>query len=158
MTNPAPCQTSNHIEARLARTATLATRMDLVGVTLVPQGRHSCHSSHSNLGSCRGRNEGGDNRLVKRWVQIMLTEGHIEPYQSQVGQIVGWPVRSFQKYSLWVDFLCWCRSGEFVDSQIPAKGAFLALLDVVLDPVDNRYEFPPLSECRQRAEQLWRPE
>ncbi len=156
MMNPAPCQTSNHIEARLARTATLATRMDLVDVTLVPQGRRSCHSSHSNLDSSQGIDGGGDNLLIKQWVQIMLTEGHIEPYQPQVGRIVGWPVRSFQKYSLWVDFLCWCRASGLVDGQIPTKGALFAVLDMVLDPVDSRYEFPPLRECRQRAEWLWR--
>jgi hypothetical protein len=153
--NPAPCQTSNHIEARLGRTATLATRMDLVAVTLVPQGRRSCHSSHSNLDSSQGSDIGGDNPLIKGWVRIMLAEGHIEPSQSHIGRIVGWPVRSFLKYSLWVDFLCWCYAAGLRDSQIPAKGAFLAVLNAVLDPVDNGYVFPPLSECRQRAERIW---
>ena len=93
-------------------------------------------------------------KLIHAWISQALEEGHIEPSQSSSGVIVGWPIRPYAKRSLLVDFdVCCMRNG------LPAwdktrSNHFVNILDLILDPKESFYLFPPLEECRRRFEKL----
>ncbi len=92
-------------------------------------------------------------KLINAWITQALEECHIEPSQACVGRIVGWPVRSFAKNSLLVDFNCCCMQKGLPQNNKRDQD-FLNVLDQILEPQGNRYEFPPLSECRQRYQNI----
>lgn len=87
-------------------------------------------------------------RLIMDWLRIILGEGHISPSQPVVGKIVGWPTRSISIESLFVDFDLWCRGQGVLYWAVPGKGVLCSIADEVFNRNGNRYDFPPVSDCR----------
>lgn len=93
--------------------------------------------------------------LVINWLSICLGEGHMQPNQLCVGRLEGWPIRSYFKSSLYVDFDCWCLKAGIPPYLIPSKRLFYQGTDAIFDTVDgNRYQFPDLMICREKFSQL----
>lgn len=93
--------------------------------------------------------------LVIDWLTICLGEGHMQPSQPNVGRLEGWPIRSYFKNSLYVDFECWCLKANVPPYLIPSKRLFYQGTDAIFDNVDgNRYQFPDLMICREKFSQL----
>ncbi len=86
---------------------------------------------------------------VLDWISIMLNEGHIEPSQSSVGRIIGWPERSHNVQSLFIDFRAWCqKNGKYWN--FAAEQILENFLDKILKREDDEYSFPDLEICRQK--------
>jgi hypothetical protein len=93
--------------------------------------------------------------LVIDWLSICLGEGHMQPSQPSVGRLEGWPIRSYFKNSLYVDFDCWCLKAGIPPYLIPSKTLFYQGTNAIFDTVDdNRYQFPDLMICREKFSQL----
>lgn len=84
------------------------------------------------------------------WVSQCLNEGHIEPSQPCVGRAVGWPVRSFKKSSLLIDFRLYCVKQGLSETDNVRDNSFITILDAIFDTEEDRYLFPSLEECRRR--------
>ncbi len=93
--------------------------------------------------------------LVIEWLSICLSEGHIQPSQSHVGNLEGWPRRLFFKQSLYIDFECWCFNSSIPTYLIPSKQLFYQVTDVIFESLsDDKYQFPHLSICREKFSKL----
>lgn len=84
------------------------------------------------------------------WVSQCLDEGHIEPSQPCVGRAIGWPVRSFKKSSLLIDFRICCMKNGLPEKDNIRDNSFIEILDAIFDAEEDRYLFPSLEECRYR--------
>lgn len=139
--------------AHLDKFATLATRLDFLGVTTNPLGCHPCHVCHINkkdeLASCLENQELVGKSVCFQWLKIAIEEGHLEPSQSCLGKAVGWPKRKIPIISLWVDFCCWARKLQIGTEDMPEAYFFYELLNHLFIRHDDMYEFPTLEECRE---------
>lgn len=139
--------------ARLDKFATLATRLDFLGVTTNPLGCHACNACHANkkdeLAYSLEKQELVGIRTCFQWLKIMMDEGHLEPSQSWAGKAVGWPKRKIPKISLWVDFCCWVRKQQIGAEEMPEEYFFYELLNYLFIRHDDKYEFPALEKCRE---------
>lgn len=94
-------------------------------------------------------------QLVLNWIDICLKEGHMQPSQASVGRLEGWPIRSYFKNSLYVDFDCWCLKAGIPRYLIPSRELFYQGTNAIFDAFDdNRYQFPDLMICREKFSQL----
>lgn len=91
---------------------------------------------------------------VLAWLAICLLEGHIEPFQPQVGRYVGWPLRSFPRNSLYVDFECWNRKNSLPKNEIANREIFYSLADKIFEREGESYSFPFLEECKKKFKPL----
>lgn len=66
--------------------------------------------------------------LVIEWLSICLDEGHIQPSQSSVGKLEGWPIRPYFKNSLYIDFECWCLKANVPTYLISSRELFYQVL------------------------------
>lgn len=93
--------------------------------------------------------------LVMEWISICLDEGHIQPSQSSVGKLEGWPVRSYFKNSLYIDFECWCLKASVPTYLISSRELFYQVANVIFESVsDDKYQFPNLLVCRENFSRL----
>lgn len=94
-------------------------------------------------------------RLVIDWIAISLSEGHMQPSQPSVGRLEGWPIRSYFKNSLYVDFECWCLKTNIPTYLIPSKELFYLGTDAIFEIVaGDKYQFPDLMICREKFSKL----
>lgn len=139
--------------ARLDKFATLATRLDFLGVTTNSLECHPCHVCHiikqeeSTSSSEKQRSIGKE--ICLQWLQIGIDEGHLEPSQPWVGKMVGWPKRKIPIVSLWVEFCCWTRKEQVGAEEMPEEHFFYGLLNHLFIRHDDMYEFPALEKCRE---------
>ena len=90
-------------------------------------------------------------QLVIEWISISLREGHIQPSQPSVGRLEGWPIRSYFKYSLYVDFECWCSKSKIPPYLIPPQELFYQATDSVFESIaGEKYQFPDLTICQEK--------
>lgn len=93
--------------------------------------------------------------LVIEWLSICLGEGHIQPSQSSVGKLEGWPIRPNFKNSLYVDFECWCLKANIPTYLISSRELFYQVANVIFDSMsDDKYQFPNLPVCRENFSKL----
>ena len=94
-------------------------------------------------------------QLVIEWISICLGEGHIQPSQSIVGRLEGWPMRPYFKNSLYVDFECWCLKARMPCYLIPSNELFYQATDTIFESIArDKYQFPDLIICRERFQKL----
>ena len=94
-------------------------------------------------------------QLVIDWISICLSEGHIQPSQSIVGRLEGWPTRSYFKNSLYVDFECWCLRARIPSYLIPSKELFYQGADAIFESIArDKYQFPDLMICQKKFRKL----
>ncbi len=138
--------------SHLDQFATLATRLDFCNVASFSLGSHVRHPCHvekiSNLENSQVSRFSKGTEFCFRWLAIAMEEGHLEPSQSLVGQSIGWPQRRVNRASLWLDFKLWSRKEKIPDYQLPEQIVFYALLDQLFNHVNDKYELPPLEQCR----------
>lgn len=88
--------------------------------------------------------------LVIEWFSICLEEGHIQPSQSSVGKLEGWPIRPYFKNSLYVDFECWCLKANVPTYLISSRELFYQVTNLFFESIsDDKYQFPSLLVCRE---------
>jgi hypothetical protein len=137
---------------RLDQFATLATRLDFLGVSAFPLECHACHASHGektdNTENFSHNKACIDNQAGLQWLAIAIDEGHMEPSQPLIGRLTGWPKRMVALRSLWVDFTCWCSKMKIPKSEFPEQWMFYALLDQLFVRKNDKYEIPTLEKCR----------
>ena len=134
--------------------ATLVTRLPERAVIRPSHEGRSCHDCHTRKISSRTCSDIEGRESILSWLEVVVTEGHIEPSQASVGKIVGWPRRPILKRSLWADFMAWGKREELRDFQFPTVGEFYFTLDQVLDPLGSSYSFPCLATCQLRYSAL----
>ena len=143
---------------RLDRFATLATRLDSLSVTPFSLECHPCHACHIEKEGSMDRNTNGQAFIGKKasfqWLAQVMEEGHLEPSQPLVGKIVGWPQRMISRRSIWIDFCSWCYKQKILSIDRPEEQAFYELLDRIFIPHQDKYEIPPLKDCRKIFETL----
>jgi len=129
------------LSKKLDQFATLASRIEIRGVTPFSPEGHTCHSIHTEIND-------KVNYSILEWLNIALSEEHVEPSQPSVGRKVGWPCRPLPTQSLWIDFACWCRKKQLSAEKIPDKRDFFELLDRMFVRKVDKYEFPSLEAAR----------
>lgn len=87
------------------------------------------------------------------WVKRALELGHIEPSQPDYGKLVGWPQRSILRETLYVDFVAW-REKFHPKTPLDHKSDFYKVCDLVFLRNGDRYQFPPIDECRKKLESM----
>jgi hypothetical protein len=88
--------------------------------------------------------------LVIEWLSICLNEGHIQPSQSSLGTLEGWPIRPYFKNSLYVDFECWCLKANVPAYLISSRELFYQVANLIFESIPNdKYQFPVLATCRE---------
>jgi hypothetical protein len=93
--------------------------------------------------------------LVIEWFAICLDEGHIQPSQSSVGKLEGWPIRPYFKNSLYVDFECWCLKANVSAYLISSRELFYQVTNLIFESIPNdKYQFPVLATCRDNFSKL----
>lgn len=92
--------------------------------------------------------------LVLDWLLVCLMEGHIEPSQPQVGRLCGWPGRPFFCESLYIDFECWCIKKDLLPRERASGKVFYSIVDKIFTRRGEKYDFPPLEECRLKFKSL----
>ncbi|MBS0636843.1 MAG: hypothetical protein JSS12_04985 [Verrucomicrobia bacterium] len=85
------------------------------------------------------------------WVRRALELGNIEPSQPNYGKLVGWPQRSISRETLYVDFVAW-REKFHPKTPLDHKSDFYKVCDWVFLRDGDRYQFPPIDECRKKLE------
>lgn len=88
------------------------------------------------------------------WLEICLSEGHIEASQPCMGRVVGWPLRPFFKNTLYTDFECWGLKKSLSYKEIAKRKAFYSITDKLFISEGDKYHFPPLEECRKKFKPL----
>lgn len=88
--------------------------------------------------------------LVLEWLEICLSEGHIEASQPSVGRVVGWPLRPFFKNTLYTDFECWVLKKNLSYKEIANRKTFYSITDRIFISDGDKYHFPPLEECKKK--------
>jgi hypothetical protein len=93
--------------------------------------------------------------LAIDWLSICLGEGHILPSQPSVGRLEGWPIRSYFKNFLYVDFECWCLKARIPTYLIPCKELFYQGTDLIFESISGgKYHFLDLNICREKFSKL----
>lgn len=127
--------------------ATIFNPNDLEDIPRIPR------SPRGELSDQQGVSD-KDVALILKWLQIAVDEGHIEPSQSAVGRLKGWPRREWLRKSLFIDFELWCVRCGCRAWHIPRRADFYYIVDQVFDRKDHQYFFPSLHVCRDRFYKL----